>query len=66
MGLGRERHDVMGASQGEVKAAVVVGDEEDRKKAFSVSSWIRRGHTHTSQVYSRFILVYAFHPDIAE
>ena len=66
MGLGRERHDVMGASQGEVKAALVVGDGEDRKKASSVSSWMRRAHTHTSQVYSRFILAYVFHPDIAE
>ena len=56
MGLGREHHDVMEASRGEVKLGVVVGDGEDRKKAFSMSRWIRRGHKHThkSQLYRRF------------
>ena len=47
MGLGREHPDVMGASQGEVKLGVVVGDGKDRNKAFSMSVWIRRGHTRT-------------------
>ena len=71
MGLGREHHDVMGASRGEVKLGVVVGDGEDRKKAFSMSRWIRRGnthtHTHTNHSFTGgLILAYAFHLDIAE
>lgn len=67
MGLGREHRDVTGASQGEVKVALVVGDGEDRKKAFSMSCWIRRGHTYTHHRFiAGFILAYAFHPDIAE